>query len=233
MLSGRWGMSRYLVGYDLEGNRFYEYPGHAAVAGRTRRVVKYRRRLVHPEYVDEQRNLPVQWQAWLSRLREAPPTPEELQTERLRLKQLVDNIAQIEERERGASLLSSPSSSSTPLKTGEIPVIDAAPDVCPPSTLATRPSMGSDTLSREDQELLRKREVMSQSPLSAYRPVEAGDVKTPIGRQPNPASTLPTADAQSEPTREQSPFPSRTPGADEPVGWQPSAAPRRRGGAAK
>ncbi|KZO94199.1 hypothetical protein CALVIDRAFT_600125 [Calocera viscosa TUFC12733] len=172
-----WGKSRYLAGYDLQGNKFYEHPGRAALSGRTRRTVEYRKRLSHAEYVYEQRNLPVQWQAWLSRLRETPPSLEELQNERLRITQLRENVAQIEERERAASALAAPAQAPK-----EAPAVGSSAPQAPPQPRPQPATNRGDPVAQE-AELRRKREEMNKSPLTGFRPMDPR-LDEPVSWQP-------------------------------------------------
>ncbi|KZT60919.1 hypothetical protein CALCODRAFT_71740 [Calocera cornea HHB12733] len=178
-----WGKGRYLAGYDLQGNRFYEYPGKAAVSGRTRRVVEYRRRLAHAEYVDEQRNLPVQWQAWLSRLRETAPSLAELQNERLRFQQLRENVAVIQERERAERAAATLAAPAEPPK--ETSVVQSAP----PKSEAQAPippAAKQDDPIAQEAERRWKREQMNKSPLTGFRPVDPS-LDEPVSWQPRAA----------------------------------------------
>ncbi|EPQ52229.1 hypothetical protein GLOTRDRAFT_122870 [Gloeophyllum trabeum ATCC 11539] len=97
-LSGR----AYLVGRDLEGNRYYEYPSTSEDARRTKRVVKYvGLRMEQPaEAAMRARTLPVQWTTWLSHTRPNPPTIEELEADVARQRRVLARVAFIEERER-------------------------------------------------------------------------------------------------------------------------------------
>lgn len=174
---------RYLAGFDLNGNRFYEYPGRAALTGRTRRVVEYRKRLAHAEYVHEQRNLPVQWQAWLSRQREIAPSLEELQNDRVRVTQLTDNVAQIAERdmaerERAAAMLAAPAKAPE-----EASIVQSTPSNVR-SDAPTQPATQPDEPVAQEAEKHRKRELMNQSPLTGYRPVDPS-ADEPVGWKPS------------------------------------------------
>ncbi|KAF9225802.1 hypothetical protein BS17DRAFT_564777 [Gyrodon lividus] len=75
-----------LVGKDLTGNKYFEYPSTASG-----------------------RKLPVQWNAWLTHTRPDPPTIEELQADLVRQQRVQMNAAILEardeeERERTARL---------------------------------------------------------------------------------------------------------------------------------
>ncbi|KAI0760200.1 hypothetical protein C8Q74DRAFT_208119 [Fomes fomentarius] len=90
-----------LVGRDLEGNRFYEYPSVSDVdPRRTKRVVKYAQGTEMLDYVAGHRRLAVQWTSWLTHTRPHPPTLEELQADLERRRRIMINVAMIEARDR-------------------------------------------------------------------------------------------------------------------------------------
>ncbi|TFK49087.1 hypothetical protein OE88DRAFT_1809954 [Heliocybe sulcata] len=92
----------YLAGRDLEGNRFYEYPGTSNDPRRTKRVAKYLGvRFEDPaEAALRAKRLAVQWRMWLSHTRSSPPTIEELQADVARQERVLANVALLQERER-------------------------------------------------------------------------------------------------------------------------------------
>ncbi|VDC02728.1 unnamed protein product [Peniophora sp. CBMAI 1063] len=91
--------SRYFVGTDLEGNRFFEYPSSTDDPRRTKRRVEYKQYTDMWQYIGRQRSLPVQWTAWLSHTRADPPSIQELQRDMFRRQRLQHNVAQIEARD--------------------------------------------------------------------------------------------------------------------------------------
>ncbi|CAO1624533.1 unnamed protein product [Parajaminaea phylloscopi] len=104
---GRWasgGKARYLVGHDLAGNAYYEYPPYneggktPSELSRGRRIVKYREHKSIEDY--DQKDLPIQWKMWLRHTRRAAPSLEELQVDRQRMITLQDLVVNIEERDR-------------------------------------------------------------------------------------------------------------------------------------
>ncbi|KZT69938.1 hypothetical protein DAEQUDRAFT_725917 [Daedalea quercina L-15889] len=90
----------YLVGRDLEGNKYYEYPSISDETSRTKRVVKYRPGADMLTYVAGKKRLPVQWTAWLTHTRLRPPTVEELHADLERQLRVQRNAALIEARDR-------------------------------------------------------------------------------------------------------------------------------------
>ncbi|KAI0078377.1 hypothetical protein K474DRAFT_1706590 [Panus rudis PR-1116 ss-1] len=100
-----------LVGRDLEGNRYFEYPSPHGY-GRTKRVVKYRSDYDMWTYIASGKRLPVQWTSWLSHTRSHPPTIEELLADLERQRRIREKVAMIEARDRelkAAEQLSAPS----------------------------------------------------------------------------------------------------------------------------
>ncbi|KAG1745327.1 hypothetical protein EDB19DRAFT_485896 [Suillus lakei] len=69
----------YLVGKDMQGNKYFEHPN--TDNGRSKRTVKYRKNEDMWAYVASGKRLPVQWSAWLTHTRPDPPTLEELQAD--------------------------------------------------------------------------------------------------------------------------------------------------------
>ncbi|OBZ67608.1 Mimitin, mitochondrial [Grifola frondosa] len=90
----------HLVGRDLEGNRFFEYPGVSGDPRRTRRVVKYKHGHEISDFVSGSKRLPVQWTSWLTHTRHHPPTLEELHTDLERQRNILVRVAMIEARDR-------------------------------------------------------------------------------------------------------------------------------------
>ncbi|KAG8992072.1 hypothetical protein FRB93_002503 [Tulasnella sp. JGI-2019a] len=88
---------RGLVGKDLKGNKYYEFPNAMSDVLRARRTVKYK----NPEDMYPGTSaLPVQWNSWLSHTRADPPSLQELQADGARMIQLKANILVIQERDR-------------------------------------------------------------------------------------------------------------------------------------
>ncbi|THU80779.1 hypothetical protein K435DRAFT_779390 [Dendrothele bispora CBS 962.96] len=82
------------VGYDLEGNAYYE----RFLGGdrRTKRMVQYKKGEDMWSYVGGQRRLPIQWTAWLAHTRPSPPTLQELQHDLLRQQRVLHNARLLE-----------------------------------------------------------------------------------------------------------------------------------------
>jgi len=94
-LTGR----RYLVGRDLQGNEYFEYPHTAGSGdfGRQKRQVKYLKESnAWPGFA----SLPIQWHSWLSHTRPNPPTLDELQADLMRQQRVKAKALMIEERDR-------------------------------------------------------------------------------------------------------------------------------------
>ncbi|KAF8258668.1 hypothetical protein EI94DRAFT_1753950 [Lactarius quietus] len=91
---------RHLVGRDLEGNRFFEYPSLSDDPLRTRRRVQYRVYEDMWNYIGGTRRLPVQWVSWLSHTRPDPPTLEELQMDLERQRRVLHNAAVLQARDQ-------------------------------------------------------------------------------------------------------------------------------------
>ncbi|KAK4685141.1 NADH dehydrogenase [ubiquinone] 1 alpha subcomplex assembly factor 2, partial [Tremellales sp. Uapishka_1] len=86
------------VGYDLQGNKYFEGPG--ANGGRTKRTIEYRIERDITDYTSGYSRLPVQWTAWMAHTRTNPPTIEELERDYNRQTRLTPLISAIEEREK-------------------------------------------------------------------------------------------------------------------------------------
>ncbi|OCF75730.1 hypothetical protein I204_03022 [Kwoniella mangroviensis CBS 8886] len=87
-----------LIGYDLQGNKYFEIPNPAG--GRMKRFVQYKKNRDLAEYSRAELRPPVQWRAWLSHTRVEPPTLQELEYDYSRQQGLQPKIAAIEARER-------------------------------------------------------------------------------------------------------------------------------------
>ncbi|KAF2659917.1 hypothetical protein K491DRAFT_688777 [Lophiostoma macrostomum CBS 122681] len=83
---------RWLVGFDLEGNTFWEFKD-AIHAGRTRRIAKYSNWVHHSDV-----NLPPQWIQWLRHTRFEPPSLAEQQADVVRQAQMKMLAAQADAR---------------------------------------------------------------------------------------------------------------------------------------
>ncbi|CAE6533416.1 unnamed protein product [Rhizoctonia solani] len=93
--------SRYFVGEDLEGNRYYEIPTKRTDLVRPTRRVEYNA-TSHDvtQNANRARQLSVQWTSWLSHTRPDPPRIQELQADILRRQRLQHNVRMIEARDR-------------------------------------------------------------------------------------------------------------------------------------
>ncbi|KAK9898476.1 hypothetical protein P389DRAFT_193510 [Cystobasidium minutum MCA 4210] len=88
---GRW---KYFAGYDLEGNRYFELP-HPLNPNSSKRTIDYR---VKRDWADYQfQSMPAQWNAWMRRTRQDPPTIEELQKDVARQERLKQNVALLDQ----------------------------------------------------------------------------------------------------------------------------------------
>lgn len=93
--------SRYFVGEDLQGNRYFEVPSQRPELPRPIRRVEYGEASDDVvQNANRARQLPVQWTSWLSHTRPDPPTLQELQADILRRQRLQQNVWAIEARER-------------------------------------------------------------------------------------------------------------------------------------
>ncbi|ODV92602.1 hypothetical protein CANCADRAFT_30718 [Tortispora caseinolytica NRRL Y-17796] len=94
---------RILKGYDLEGNKYWEFkdPNNA---GRMRRILECRDKTLHLADV----KVPVQWSEWLRQVRKDPPTIDELLRDKKRLQDLQVKIKNAEERWRSIPLKTDP-----------------------------------------------------------------------------------------------------------------------------
>ncbi|KAH7135197.1 hypothetical protein B0J11DRAFT_154719 [Dendryphion nanum] len=73
---------RWLVGYDLEGNTFWEFQD-ALNSNRFRRIVEYSRSTYHSDV-----NVPPQWMQWLRHTRAEPPSLAEQRADVFRQEQM-------------------------------------------------------------------------------------------------------------------------------------------------
>ncbi|KAL1413580.1 hypothetical protein Q8F55_001354 [Vanrija albida] len=86
------------IGYDLQGNAYFETPNPNG--GRPKRTVEYKEQDPNlNDYRTGTKQLPVQWQSWMSWTRSAPPSLDELRADAARLARLAPLVARIEERE--------------------------------------------------------------------------------------------------------------------------------------
>ncbi|KAI9314778.1 hypothetical protein BX666DRAFT_1839178, partial [Dichotomocladium elegans] len=87
-----------MVGWDLDGNEYWEMPNPNNPAGRWKRWVQLKE---SPGDVGlfEENKLPVQWQAWLRHTRYEPPTIQDLVNEQQRLARLRERVRQIQAAE--------------------------------------------------------------------------------------------------------------------------------------
>lgn len=147
----RIGKEQYFVGQDLAGNSYYEKQVMGSEYTRPKRFVNFKNHRNDPTLY-RTHHLSPQWSAWLSFTRHHPPSIEELQADQLRLVRLQDNVRRlaIEDQARRqaeptkhAVLESNDSSSSPDLRESIDPTDDRT-------------------------ELERKRQKLSQSPLSAF-----------------------------------------------------------------
>ncbi|KAF2706258.1 hypothetical protein K504DRAFT_471063 [Pleomassaria siparia CBS 279.74] len=84
--------SQWLIGFDLEGNTFWEFKD-ALNAGRRRRIVKYARSTHYDDV-----KVPPQWMQWLRHTRYEPPTLAEQQADIYRQQQMKTLAAQADAR---------------------------------------------------------------------------------------------------------------------------------------
>ncbi|KAN0084189.1 hypothetical protein V8E55_007693 [Tylopilus felleus] len=132
-----------LVGRDLEGNKYFEYPN--ANDGRPKRTVQYKQSDDMWTYIASGKRLSVQWSAWLTHTRSCPPSIEELQADLARQRRVQMNAAILEardkeERERTARLaqpleshprVPEPRSDEAPERRRGEPPVDARSDSVP------------------------------------------------------------------------------------------------------
>ncbi|KZT04467.1 uncharacterized protein LAESUDRAFT_703458 [Laetiporus sulphureus 93-53] len=90
----------YLVGRDIAGNKFYEYPGEIQDPRKTKRIVKYREGHDMQDFISGHKRLAVQWTSWLTHTRMNPPTLEELHADLERQRRVLMRAALIEARDR-------------------------------------------------------------------------------------------------------------------------------------
>ncbi|KAF2193731.1 hypothetical protein K469DRAFT_712522 [Zopfia rhizophila CBS 207.26] len=83
---------KWLVGFDLQGNTFWEFKD-ALHANRNRRIVKYSRWTHHGDV-----NVPPQWMQWLRNTRFEPPSLAEQQADVVRQERIKLLAAQADER---------------------------------------------------------------------------------------------------------------------------------------
>ncbi|KAL9934906.1 hypothetical protein V8E36_005982 [Tilletia maclaganii] len=104
------GRARYLAGYDLNGNSFYELPSRSGSKDprHTYRIIDWKEKRHASEY--DQSLIPAQWVAWLRHTRREAPTIEELQQDAERIIRVRHNAKLIAERDAAwrASLLQAP-----------------------------------------------------------------------------------------------------------------------------
>ncbi|KAI6020003.1 hypothetical protein F5J12DRAFT_814704 [Pisolithus orientalis] len=88
----------YLVGKDLEGNRYFEFPNRGG--DRPKRIIQYTSDDDMLAYVASGKRLPVQWSSWLTYTRRDAPTIEEVQADLAYRKRVQMNAARLEAKEK-------------------------------------------------------------------------------------------------------------------------------------
>lgn len=79
----RIGRARFIVGYDLNKNVYYELPSLHGDPKRTRRLIQWNKAIAYPSDFNP-KDIPIQWDAWMRHTRKYPPTIEELVRDRER-----------------------------------------------------------------------------------------------------------------------------------------------------
>ena len=79
----RIGRARFIVGYDLNKNVYYELPSLHGDPKRTRRLIQWNKAIAYPSDFNP-KDIPIQWDAWMRHTRKYPPTIEELLRDRER-----------------------------------------------------------------------------------------------------------------------------------------------------
>ncbi|KAL7417686.1 hypothetical protein BDY24DRAFT_375742 [Mrakia frigida] len=198
------------VGYDLEGNRFYENPGQE----RAKRTVQYaesspEEQFHHSDVTDGTRGLPVQWQAWMRHTRKNPPTTEELQADLQRRQTLAQKVQILEAKDREEQLRQRATAAASRIPHSPPPP-SLKPQISQPSpqhqqTPETQPTPETDPLRLESQRALKEE--------------EARRVKVGAGRGTGPESVRNPLGSGGE-----------TGGDWRPEGWKPAVGKRRGGG---
>ncbi|KIM22159.1 hypothetical protein M408DRAFT_333056 [Serendipita vermifera MAFF 305830] len=120
-----------LVGRDLEGNAFFEYPSVSEDPRRTKRMVEYRPASAKWDYIGGNKRLPVQWTQWLTHTRPDPPTLEELQADiqrRYRVQQSAQLLEEGYKAERAANMLiPEPASQTHPQEDAQLHAVESQP----------------------------------------------------------------------------------------------------------
>ncbi|CDZ96715.1 NADH dehydrogenase [ubiquinone] 1 alpha subcomplex subunit 12 [Phaffia rhodozyma] len=202
--------NRFLVGYDLEGNRFLERPSSESGA-RTKRTVEYAGKLDHiSDAIARNRNLSVQWKAWLSHTRAEAPTVQELENDLRRRQELYHAVQNIQMREEE-----------------DIARMEDARR----STLSSLPPAASFSASHSDPRTLTLPSASVEPDIMA-RSQQTGPTRSTAQ---NPTSGAPDSRGPSESPENRSAsegekpvIGTRTEGEWKPEGWSPSIS-RRRG----
>jgi NADH dehydrogenase [ubiquinone] 1 alpha subcomplex assembly factor 2 len=95
-INTRWSTKKF-IGYDLQGNMYFEEPMIKRGINFPRRSVTYEDGRNHISEYDPN-SIPVQWQAWMRHTRPDPPTIQELQNEVERQIQTQENIKKLAEK---------------------------------------------------------------------------------------------------------------------------------------
>ncbi|EGG05652.1 uncharacterized protein MELLADRAFT_107481 [Melampsora larici-populina 98AG31] len=145
------GKEKYFVGHDLAGNRYYQQPSPVGGPSRPKRRVEFKaigddHTLYHPN------RLPPQWAAWLSFTRSVEPTIQELEADYLRQQILFQKVNQIEANQNQSRNQ------------------EALPDINQSSDLELTTNSAQSNTMNDQQERVRKWNVMNQSPLEAFMP---------------------------------------------------------------
>ncbi|KAH9817136.1 hypothetical protein DFH28DRAFT_1124537 [Melampsora americana] len=156
------GKEKYFVGYDLVGNRYYQHPSPVGGPSRPKRRVEFKA-IGDDHTLYHPNRLPPQWAAWLSFTRTVEPTIEELQADYLRQEVLRQKVHQIELNQienQDQKTLSDPHQSSS-----------------------------SSNPTHDQQERVRKWNVINQSPLEAFMPSPSNPDDQWTPQSWNPTST--------------------------------------------
>ncbi|KAL2918662.1 hypothetical protein HK105_201496 [Polyrhizophydium stewartii] len=132
-----WQANRFM-GYDLDGNMYFEGPPTREGVTLPRRSVEYRGGAIHPSQYDPS-TIPVQWLAWMRHTRADPPTIDELHADAARRAFVEQRALELESKdaaeraaqmERQAALIASANAQSAAQPLAE--PVQATPPPAPP-----------------------------------------------------------------------------------------------------
>merc|ERR1711939_1206072 len=191
---------RWLVGFDLAGNTFWEFKD-ALNAGRLRRIVQYGRKTYYSDV-----NVSPQWMQWLRHTRHEPPSINEQQLDEIRRAQMKQLAAQADAR-----WASKPSALDKQADRHQLPSAHPPPEATPKDF--AHQAQVQETVGEVAADLAKE------------TPMERQQGPPPPGEAP-PQDTF-SEEPAKKPSKEFKGYSLGRQGEQQPMSWSPKAARRR------